>query len=353
MRVALVIPALDPEPRLLELVDGIVPAWDGPIVVVDDGSSEAAQPIFEQAAARGCVVLRHARNLGKGRALKTAFNECLVAYPDCIGAVTADADGQHCVEDILACARALREDPEKLIVGCRDFSAAGVPTHNMLGNRITCVAMRLLCGVKVSDTQTGLRGIPRRFMDDLLTAAGERFEFETDMLLETKRLDIQIREVPIRTIYIDQGRASKFHVVRDSLRIYLLLLKYALSSAFASILDLVLYALIFPLVEVLGGGVASITIATVIARVFSATANFAINRNLVFKSTSGVVPEAVRYIVLCVCVMFASAGLVTGICLATGAASLPVKIVVDVLLFFVNYTIQRVWVFPPQSDRQR
>lgn len=157
---ALVIPALDPTPALAALLRELLPRWTGPAVVVDDGSCAAARLVFADAGRLGAVVLYHGGNRGKGAALKTALRYCRAAWPGLAGCVTADADGQHTAADILRVADALRGAPGRLVLGCRDFSDPCVPARSRLGNRMTCAALRLLCGIRLPDTQTGLRGIP-------------------------------------------------------------------------------------------------------------------------------------------------------------------------------------------------
>ena len=243
-QVVLLIPALDPDGRLLELIQALRGLWPDPILLVDDGSGADCRDIFDQAQALGCQVLRHARNLGKGRGLKTGFNHCLTHYPDAIGCVTADADGQHTPQDILACADALRAQPQALILGCRDFDRSGVPARSQLGNRLTRQSMRLLCGVRVTDTQTGLRGVPAAFMSHLLDIPGERYEFETNMLLETRTAQVPIREIPIQTVYLEGNRSSHFNPLLDSARIYALLLKFCAASVASFVVDIALFALL-------------------------------------------------------------------------------------------------------------
>ena len=104
-------------------------------------------------------LLRHAVNLGKGAALKTAFNYVLCAMPDAAGVVTADADGQHAPEDIARVAEALAAQPDALVLGARAFGA-DVPLRSRFGNIVTRGIMHALLGRKLADTQTGLRGIP-------------------------------------------------------------------------------------------------------------------------------------------------------------------------------------------------
>ena len=125
--VPVIIPSLEPDDRLTCLLRDMQKAGIRHILLVDDGSSESYRHYFDEAETKGCTVLRHAVNLGKGRALKTAFNHCLNVWPDAPGAITADSDGQHSVPDILRFMQAMCEHPDSLLLGCRDFDDAGVP----------------------------------------------------------------------------------------------------------------------------------------------------------------------------------------------------------------------------------
>ena len=201
--IPIVIPAYEPDERFPAILEDLKQAGMGPVVVVDDGSGDEYRDFFVKAdelvKPLGGVVLHHEVNKGKGRALKTAFSYILENMPDAVGCITADSDGQHTVECITKCMKALEERPDNLILGVRDFSGEDVPFKSRFGNNLTIKICSFLCGVKVTDTQTGLRGIPRTFMKDLLDVEGERFEFETRMLIATKD-KYPIYEVPILTI---------------------------------------------------------------------------------------------------------------------------------------------------------
>lgn len=344
-QVVLLIPALNPDGRLTDLLDSLKGLWTGPILLVDDGSAPSCREFFDRAQADGCHVVRHARNLGKGRGLKTGFNYCLTHFPDALGVVTADADGQHTPQDILACADALRAQPDALILGCRDFDASGIPARSQFGNRVTRVFMGLLCGVGVTDTQTGLRAIPNAFMLRLLDVPGERFEFEANMLLETQPLRIPISEVTIQTLYIEGNKSSHFNPLLDSWRIYKLLLKFCAASVIGFAVDIALFALFTRLFApgLFGGW--TILVCTALARIISASVNYLINCKAVFasrKSSKGSFP---RYAALCVVQMLLSAALVTWFSGALPLSSTLIKLVVDLLLFLLSFQIQRRWVF--------
>lgn len=345
-QVVLLIPALDPDERLLDLIGAVKDSWAGPILLVDDGSGPEYRDIFHRAESLGCDVVRHARNLGKGRGLKTGFNHCLTHYPDAIGCVTADADGQHTPEDIAACADALRAHPDALVLGCRDFSQSDVPARSQLGNRITRSFMRALCGVGVTDTQTGLRGISAAFMSHMLDVPGERFEYETNMLLETRAAQVPIQEVSIQTLYLEGNKSSHFNPLLDSWRIYALLLKFCAASIAGFAVDILLFTLFLPIFRGMKVYVVEpIVAATVLARVLSATVNYLINHKAVFKSKKSSRRSFPRYAVLCVVQMALSAALVTWICSLGASSATLVKLVVDLCLFFLSFQIQRRWVF--------
>ncbi len=226
--VVLLIPALNPDELLVKLIEDLAPVWNRPVVIVDDGSgTKAREEIFPIIREMGCDIVTNNVNMGKGRALKNGFNYILNTYPEAVGAVTADADGQHTLEDIIACAEALVTSPEPrpLVLGCRDFDDPKVPRRSMLGNKITRNFMRVMNGVKVTDTQTGLRAIPTEFMRYLINVSGERFDFETNMLIAAKDSSTPIKEITIRTVYIENNRATHFNPFKDSLKVYIVLLK--------------------------------------------------------------------------------------------------------------------------------
>lgn len=346
-QVPIVIPAYEPDEKLIGLLFKLQEAGFSDIVLVDDGSGEAYGHFFIEAKETyGCKVLQHAVNQGKGRALKTAFNFCLKEFPDLPGVITADSDGQHTPECILSCASALAEHPGALVLGCRCFDGEDVPTRSEFGNKCTRVVMKYLTGITVSDTQTGLRGIPVDFMRQLLMVPGERFEFETNMLLETKKRKVPIVEVPIQTVYIEENKTSHFNPIKDSIKIYMIFGKFLFSSLSSSVVDLALFSVFCYLFKQMDWGRFSyITAATVSARVLSAFYNYSLNYKVVFQSESSVGTSLPRYVLLAIVQMGLSAFLVSRLYPHFGGAEVFVKVPVDVLLFFVSFAIQREFVY--------
>lgn len=346
--IPIIIPSYEPDENLVKLITELVSEVSAPIVIVNDGSGPSYDEIFSRVEDLGAVVIKHPENKGKGRALKTAFSYCLENMPDMTGSVTADSDGQHTPEDIKKVMDALTDEPGSLILGCRDFDKENVPRNSRFGNKLTRKVCRFLCDLDVTDTQTGLRGIPAEFMKHLLNVSGEKFEFETRMLIETKgRVDI--KEVEIKTVYDSkEDHKTHFRPVQDSLRIYSIFgeifLRFLMSSVMSSVIDLVAFSLACRFLR--DGGGYYVAVSTVIARVISATANFTINYRFVFKSNANPGKSMLKYFTLAVLQMLCSAGLTTlGVALLPGTWEVYVKVVVDTILFFISYKIQQRIVF--------
>ena len=222
---AIVLPSLDPDVKFIKVLEGLLREGFEHIVVVDDGSCAERRHFFEEAAAMPtCTVLTHEVNKGKGRALKTAFGYVRDALPELLGVITIDGDGQHLLPDIIACGNRMLEEGNKIILGCRDFDLPGVPPRSVAGNKTTSRMFRLY-GITLSDTQTGLRAIPARFLSRFTAIEGERFEYETNMLLKMKRRGIGFLEQPIATVYEDENLGSHYNAVKDSWRIFKIMVK--------------------------------------------------------------------------------------------------------------------------------
>ena len=232
-KITVLIPAFNPDHHLLQLIDDLIDSNFNSIVVINDGSVLACAPVFEAIEMKKqCRLLRHAANLGKGRALKTGINYSLAHIQGLNGIVTCDADGQHMAEDVVKVSMVLNNNPECLVLGVREFCAT-VPLLSRLGNVITRSIFYILTGKCLSDTQTGLRGIPTRFIPTLISLEGEGYEYEMGMLIASKTQGIRVLEEKITTIYLNNNRSSHFKPVLDSIRIYLLLLRFAFTPILA------------------------------------------------------------------------------------------------------------------------
>ncbi len=349
----ILVPSLNPDDKMLSLIKGLHNAGFQKIVCVDDGSKDEYRHYFAQAHTEyGCDVLRHCINMGKGRGIKTGLNYVKNTYPDALGVITVDSDGQHSVEDTIKCSEAMIAHPDSLIFGCRNFKDEGVPFKSYYGNTITRGVMKLLCGISLSDTQTGLRAIPQGLINDFVNLKGERYEYEMQMILSSKESGIPIVEVPIKTIYLEDNKSSHFNPLRDSVKIYAQFGKFIFASLSSFVIDILLFNLF---IRLLKGTFAEhdlyITVATAAARVISAIWNYTINRKTVFRSKETVARSGIKYAMLAICQLACSAGLVTLFYGLTGCSETFIKIIVDCCLFILSYQIQREIVFRNKSRR--
>lgn len=348
MKITVIIPSLNPDEKLVQVVEGLIQKGFDDIVLVNDGSDEAHMKPFERVERyKECHVLHHDVNRGKGRALKTAFEYCMAHRSDIDGVVTVDGDNQHTPDDIYACAMKMSELRDNVVLGVRDFTGDDVPPKSKFGNNMTKFVFRVFCGLKISDTQTGLRAIPFEYMKLMTQIKGERFEYETNMLLELKQKQIPFTEVEIHTIYIEENASTHFHPIKDSLKIYGVILKFLMSSLMSSVIDIVA----FTVLNLICGSmkpVLKLFIATVGARIISSLFNYTFNRKAVFDSSASVKKSMVRYYILCVCQMMVSYGLLWAVTELLGLGELLTviaKIIIDTCLFVISFKIQRAWVF--------
>jgi len=227
-KIIILIPAYKPGEAFLALLNALdEKKFFHRIVVVDDGSGKNYGPIFEQTGKFNSVfLLRHDINHGKGAAMKTGFAYIEQKYPDVLGVITVDCDGQHTPEDTANLADAIKNSPQSLVIGTRSFSGR-VPLRSLAGNRFTSFLMRVLFGVWIHDTQSGLRAIPHSLISGILSLPGERYEFELEMLLHALHTKRHIHEVPISTIYERGNPTSHFRPFADSVKIYKRIFHYA------------------------------------------------------------------------------------------------------------------------------
>lgn len=351
--IPVIIPAYEPDERLIKLLKEIIRENISPVIVVNDGSGNEYDPIFDNVKSlisnSGGVVLVHDVNRGKGRALKTAFGYVINTYKDCLGCVTADSDGQHTVESIKAIITAMHEQPKNLILGVRKFDTDTVPWKSRFGNAITEKIFKYITGERITDTQTGLRGIPIDYINEVIELEGERFEYEIRMLLDAAG-KIAITEIPIETIYDSKdNHQTHFNPIKDSFRIYRILLerfiKYAMVSVSSCILDVLLFWILCKLIND-NENKGYLIYATIGARFVSAIFNYVLNYKIVFESKETVRNSLKKYIFLAITQGCLSAFSVWGFeRLFQMENDVLVKVFVDTVLFFVSFIVQRTFVF--------
>ena len=337
------IPAYQPDARLPRLILELHRADPSTkIVVVDDGSGQKFSDIFEASATAGAHVISYEHNRGKGYALREGFTwirDVAGDSPECV--VTADADGQHTLNDIFRVGRTCT-DTGKSVLGVREF-VGHVTARSRIGNTATSALFWLATGWKLKDTQTGLRAFPVALLPELLEVQGDRYEYELRVLLHLAKFRHPVTQIPIETIYEAGNPTSHFRPLQDSARIWAPLLKFAASSGVATVIDYVL-------VLVLNALTGALFFPVVAARMVSASVNFAMNRR-VFEATG--VPlrrSALRYAALAVAVI---AGSYTMLAVVTGIG-MPLwiaKIIADTTMYLVSYSAQSRYVFAPAQEQ--
>lgn len=360
-RVSVVLPSLDPDEKLVAVIDGLLEYGFTDIILINDGSKPENLHYFTDMAALHPEIhlLHHEVNKGKGAALKNAFRWFLENRPQGKGVVTVDGDNQHHPEDTRRCCEKMLET-DHVILGCRDFSLDHVPPRSRFGNRMTSGVFKLFVGMTISDTQTGLRAIPKWTLEDFCNVDGDRFEYETNMLLAMKTKNVPYEEVKIRTVYIEENKSSHFHPIRDSWRIYKLILKhffrYTASSLLSAAVDTAGYSLLTGLLDGVLHDFALTAVAGVSARVVSSLLNFFVNRKFVFQSEVPTGRAMLRYYALALPQMavqvLATQGLYALLAISDRATFLRTLIYVIVMcvLYLVSYMIQQRWVFAAKKQ---
>jgi glycosyltransferase involved in cell wall biosynthesis len=341
-RFAVLIPAYRPTASLPDLVRALAAKAIPAIVIVDDGSGPEYREVFSRATAFPNVhLVRHATNLGKGAALKTGINYALCAFPQLVGIVTADADGQHHPDDIEHIAGTLLSHPDCLVLGSRGFDGE-VPVRSRFGNTLTSMVVRALIGQKLTDTQTGLRGIPTSLLLRILRIESTGYEYELEMLIAAHHSSVPVIEEPIRTIYEAGNKYSHFNPIVDSMKIYFVLARFGSVSLMTSLLDNLVFYLAFRHTgHVLG--------SQILGRVFAVGFNYSMVRRSVFYSRQRhktVLPKYLLAVLVSGAVSYAGIQFLSA---RLGINPVSAKLMVETVLFFANFAVQRVFIFKPQA----
>ena len=354
MKVAALIPAYQPDEKLITLLEELSAKTEYLIVVINDGSRKECDVIFEEAK-KYSTVISHEVNKGKGAALKTGISY-IFENTDCDGIVTLDADGQHTVVDTKKTVDALIEHPDSFVIGGRSFTG-NVPFKSRNGNAITRFVFKISTGVSVYDTQTGLRAFSRKVIEELGELEGDRYEYEMNVLLECTRRAIPIYEIPIETIYIEENKSSHFNPLKDSWKIYKLIFKFALPTFFlflaASLasfaIDYLFYTLFHTFVF---KGDANVWLCNVCARLISATANYFINKFIVFRKKGKTAQTFLAYCLLAACILLGNTLLLQLFVHVTPMSPYIAKLVVEAIMFVLSFVVQKFIIFRPKKNKK-
>lgn len=197
-----------------------VAALDLPLIVINDGSTDATETLLRDWARardwRGVQIVAHAKNRGKAAALHSGF--VAAAAAGFTHALTMDTDGQLDPEQLPELLAVSRGCPEALVVGVRDDTRPDYPARSRLGRQISNTFVRLESGVRIQDSQCGLRVYPLDLIRFTRCRAG-RFCFETEIVTRAGWAGCPIREVMVNCVYQPVGqRVSHFRPAIDTLR---------------------------------------------------------------------------------------------------------------------------------------
>lgn len=334
------IPAYEPEQIMIDLLKEINAAGLKAIVV-DDGSGSDYKNVFDSAS-QYAKVLSYPKNHGKGHALKTGLDYIHSNFQGDYIVVTIDADGQHTVKDALKICEAAEKKRDTLILGSRMLKE-DTPLRSRFGNTVTHFVYDISTGINIRDTQTGLRAFSAKLLPTIMNIPGERYEYEMNVLLEFSRMGIPIEEIAISTIYIGDNSCSHFNTLKDSCRIYKEILKFSASSFISFLIDYGTYSLLLAVTAGLGS--ISLPLSNVCARIVSASANYTINRKMVFKSDSNVVHTTLQYFILASIILTGNTILLKVLVNNIGMNRYGAKLITEIIFFTLSWLIQRFIIF--------
>jgi uncharacterized protein (DUF2062 family) len=189
-----------------------------PVFVVNDGCTDETDEILAvwERAKSHYHVLTHPRNRGKAAALQTGFAAAADAgFSHC---VTIDTDGQLQPADIPKLLDAAQDRPHALVLGVRDQTAADYPFGSRVGRRISNLMIWLECGMRVADSQCGLRIYPLDLVREVRCRAGH-YGFETEIITRAAWAGFDVIGVPVSCVYpTARERVSHFKPWRDTWR---------------------------------------------------------------------------------------------------------------------------------------
>lgn len=171
------------------------------VIVVNDHSKDDTSSVATASGAD--IVLDHIVNLGAGGATRTGLRYVLKESHDNDIFLTMDSDGQHAAKDIQKMLTKIGEGQADIVVGSRlhENRSKNMPWYRKLGNNFLTYISRAMFGIKVKDTQSGMRAYTRNGVLAIIDFQSDRYSFCTETLWMANRSNLQIAEVPISVIY--------------------------------------------------------------------------------------------------------------------------------------------------------
>ena len=327
MKNVLVVPAFNPSVNLINLIDTLLNSFVK-IIIIDDGSiSYESKDIFNRLEKLSKIlVLKHKDKLGKGKAIKTGFLYCLNNLKfDYL--ITADADGQHLNSDIIRLSNNTIVQKSDLIMGEREFDEK-VPLRSRFGNIITAKIFSFLFTLNLKDTQTGLRAYKKNFIKDIILIKGNGYEYESNVLKWAAISKKKISSIKISTVYIDNNSSSHFSPLKDSIKIYVSIIGFPVSSFISFLLDYLIFVILYI-------ATSTLFISIFFARIASGFLNFRINKFFFLSNQKKTFWYVQRYLILSIAVFIISYLLIL-LLINLNLSPYLSKIIADSILYFVS-----------------
>ncbi len=189
-----VIPALDEQATVGEVVRGARDHIGGSVLVVDDGSVDETAAV---ARAAGAAVVRHPYNLGVGAAVRSGLR-----YASEQGYTTVlqvDGDGQHDPADGRRLVDRLHDESVDIVVGSRFSGDYRVRGLRRLGMRALAKLVSARLGTRLTDTTSGYRAFGKRAVDRLSRTYPSVYLSDTvEVLLMAGDWGFRVVEEPVR-----------------------------------------------------------------------------------------------------------------------------------------------------------
>ncbi len=341
----IIIPAYEPTNKVIKLIEQIKELSDLEIIVIDDGSGKNYKHIFKELEKKNVKVLTHEKNKGKGEAIKTAI-KYLIQNKENEGCVFADCDGQHTVKDIIKVQETLIKNHKDMVIGVRNFDQKNIPARSKIGNKISRVLFKMMTGIKIADTQTGLRAYSAKIFNWLLEIDGSRYDYEFNILLKIKEDNISYEEIKIETIYEDKNKQSHFNPIKDSILIYKPVVKFLLSSLLSFVID-------FCLLLIFQYTLKNLLLSVILSRIISSVVNFVCNKNYVFerKDDKRVLGMIIKYYVLAIVIMILNYLILNLLYSKLNINIIISKIITEIILYSLSFIFQKRVVFSKKNKK--
>lgn len=356
----IVIPALNPPNSFPEYIRRLREHGFDRIVVVNDGSRTDKLPVFFKVQRAGATVLTHETNRGVGAALKTGFRY----YEDNFhsqtdGIITLNCDRLTAPEDVEKVASSLHNEQAMgsyaIVVGSRDFTSHQVTDYDYRMNGVMKLCYHMLMGVRLSDPMSGVYGIPDLRVQHCIDVEADGYEYSTALLMSFEKIGFLQVPVPY-TVY--EPTSEKTRKSRDTFRIVFTLIRkfvlYSVTSLMATVVDLIMFSIFTNIT--FRGKVFAILYGTICARLISASVNYILTKHFVFHFKSDNANRGAKsageFMALSAAQCLCSAFVVSVLNRLLGGSATGIKVLTDLVLFFVSYKIQHKYIFKDDKKPQ-